>query len=310
MTATTWVLGARGFIGRYLVRRLVSAGREVSGLGHGAWPQHDAAACGVQDWLNGEVSGPNLDLLAEHSGQPECIYHLAGGSSVAVAQQAPLEDFERTVATTARLLEWVRTRAPQARVVLSSSAAVYGIQERQPILETAETKPTSCYGYHKRAAEFLCESYNSNFKLSVAIVRLFSVYGAGLRKQIFWDLCSRLERGEAILLGGTGEETRDFIHVEDAVNCLVTVGNRQEQLLLNGASGVARTVREVAESVIAAWGSPIRVAFDGRPRIGDPSHLRADVSMLHSLNFQPTWNWQAGVQAYVDWFKSEARGQA
>lgn len=301
---TSWVLGARGFIGRHVSRKLASMDMVVSGLGHGAWPQDEAAAWGMGTWINGEVSGANLDLLAEQGKLPTCIYHLAGGSSVAVAQQAPLEDFNRTVVSTASLLEWVRVRAPKTRVILTSSAAVYGMQERQPIRESATLMPTSIYGFHKHSAELLCESYAKNFDISLAVVRPFSVYGAGLRKQLLWDLCVRIERGVDILLGGTGDETRDFVHVEDVVDCMVHTGTRAETLFVNVGSGVARTVRSVAEDLLNAWGVERRLLrFTGKSRPGDPKHLTASIEALKELGFTLKTVWSEAVPAYVEWFK-------
>jgi UDP-glucose 4-epimerase len=206
------VTGARGFIGRYLARHLSSQGHDVAGIGHGAWSDSERAAWYNGKWLNGDISSPNLDVLASACGMPEAIFHLAGGSAVGPSFTAPAEDFHRSVVATSELLEWVRLRAPAARVVMASSAAVYGASHNEPITESAECVPFSPYGYHKRMAELDLESYAHNFGMRVGVVRLFSIYGPELRKQLLWDLCNRLGAGESDLtLGGDGTELRDWL---------------------------------------------------------------------------------------------------
>src|SRR5688572_19615846 len=185
---TVWITGARGFIGRHLAKQLSSRGGFVLGLGHGAWPSADAGRWGISHWLNGDIQPGNLRQLAQGHGRPEVVYHLAGGSSVGAAVAGPLEDFARSVTTTAELLDWVRLESPDTRVVAASSAAVYGEGHVGPITEGVETKPASPYGYHKLVMEYLCRSYAATYGLKVALPRMFSVYGAGLQKQLLWDL--------------------------------------------------------------------------------------------------------------------------
>ncbi len=146
---SVWITGARGFIGRHLAHSLAAQGYTVAGVGHGAWPVLEADDWGVSHWLNGEVSGGNLAQLRHDLGVPQVVFHLAGGSSVGAAIANPLEDFTRTVVSTAELLEWLRQHAPGTRVVAVSSAAVYGSGYLQPIAEDARPSPFSPYGTHK-----------------------------------------------------------------------------------------------------------------------------------------------------------------
>jgi UDP-glucose 4-epimerase len=175
------ITGARGFIGRHLARALQQQSFKVCGMGHGAWTELERAAWGVDYWLNGDVSKRNLDIVQADMGKPEVVFHLAGGSSVGPSLAAPEEDFRRSVLSAAELLEWARLAAPEVRLVLASSAAVYGAGHSHAISETDALVPYSPYGTHKRIAEELFESYGKNFGLNVAMVRLFSVYGTELK---------------------------------------------------------------------------------------------------------------------------------
>ncbi len=219
--AQIWITGTRGFIGRHLASWLSRQGHTVIGIGHGPWPPAEAQAWGVQRWLNGGIHAGNLQQLLRDNGAPDCIFHLAGGSSVGASIANPYEDFTRTVATTAELLEWMRLGARSAKLVSVSSAAVYGAGHTGPIREEQALLPFSPYGYHKLMMENLCLSYAANYGLAVMVVRLFSVYGSWLKKQVLWDMCSSLASGtRQLVLGGTGEELRDWTDIRDVVRAL------------------------------------------------------------------------------------------
>lgn len=304
-----WVTGGHGFIGHYLAHVASERGAIVAGLGHGAWPDDDAQKWGVSHWVNGDITQGNLELLADQSSIPDTIFHLAGGSSVGLSMQAPEEDFSRTVISAVRLLEWARLRAPQCRLVLASSAAVYGAGHNSPIAEAAALAPYSPYGYHKRTAELLFESYARNFGLATATVRLFSIYGNGLRKQLLWDLCCRLQSAPArMVLAGNGNELRDFFHVRDAVKLLMVARQQasRQGFVVNGGTGSGLTVRQVAQDLCAAWGLDVDVQFSGSSRAGDPGFLVADVGRATGLGCTAQVPWEDGVTEYVAWFKQQA----
>jgi UDP-glucose 4-epimerase len=303
-----WITGAKGFIGRHTALQLAGEGATVAGLGHGALTTDEAAKWGLRCWINGEVIQANLDNLANQAGLPDRVFHLAGGASVGASLQAPEEDFQRSVGSTAHLLEWVRRHAPTARVVLGSSAGVYGAGYTRPIAESDKSRPHSPYGYHKLMAEMLSEYYSIYFGLRTATVRLFSIYGPGLRKQLLWDLCCRArDNAREIALSGTGRELRDWLHVSDAASCLVAASMHvtPKGFVVNGGTGREVSVREIAEAICEAWGSEARIEFSGVSRPGDPQYLVADTTTGHSIGFQPKIDWRAGIAEYVTWFRDQ-----
>ncbi len=301
-----WITGAHGFIGHHVAQHYSQLGWQVVGIGNGAWVEHEFTACGLSGWLNGDISLANLDVLAAKYGVPDGIIHLAGGSSVGPSILAPAEDFRRTVLGTANLAEWVRLHAPKAAVVMASSAAVYGAHHAGAIQETAACVPFSPYGYHKRMAELSLESYARNFGLRMANVRLFSIYGAGLKKQLLWDSCTKLAQGNAVLsLGGHGTEQRDWLHVQDAVTLLAIALTyaSADAPVVNGGTGVATSVRAIAEHLIHCWGGEQTAQFSGTARVGDPQSLVADATVSHQWGWQPQYDWKTGLAEYVAWFK-------
>ncbi len=303
------ITGAHGFIGKHLAKALAFQGHRVCGLGHGIWPEGEASAWGVSSWINGDVAPSKLRLLQQSFGSPDVIYHLAGGSSVGVAVANPREDFFRTVVTTAELLDWMRLNAPDARLVAVSSAAVYGAAHTGRIAEQAPLNPYSPYGHHKRLMEELCRSYAASYGTQVSIARLFSVYGSGLKKQLLWDLCTRLAAGaDPLTLGGTGEELRDWTDVRDVVRALALLANTASSVVpvFNVGTGNAVPVREVATRLARHWAGTIRPAslsFSGQSRKGDPFSLVADPSGITALEFEWRVGLDQGLADYVEWFR-------
>jgi UDP-glucose 4-epimerase len=301
---TIWVTGADGFIGRHLVSHLAGAGERVLGLGH----RDQAGPDSHVDRIEGDCDLSLFRAAGARTGAPRVIYHLAGGGSVGRSYEAPIDDFQRTVAVTAILLEWIRCEAPSARLVFVSSAAIYGDGHSGVIAEGVLPKPFSPYGAHKYAAEHLCMSAASNFGADVRIVRPFSIYGEGLRKQLLWDCCRRLMPDPAsLILGGHGDELRDWLHVADLSRMLLLVGSAEQvPIVLNAGSGRGVTVAQVVTMLLDAWNSEAKLEFSGSSRPGDPRNLVADVDAAASLGFLPTVPLADGIAAYVRWFKRNA----
>jgi len=308
---SVWVTGAKGFIGSHLARELADADELVHGIGHGALEEAGLRRLGLQSWVNGEIESANLDSMAAAHGLPSSVFHLAGGSSVGLAIAHPFEDFSRTVASTARLLEWLRIHSPQSRLIVASSAAVYGSGHPGPISEQADLTPMSPYGRHKLMMEQLCRSYSETFGIRCTVVRLFSVYGSGLRKQLLWDICTRLQQdSRELVLGGTGEEIRDWCEARDVVRLLASLERLPQTeafRVINGGSGRGMRVAEIAGLLAARWGH-VPVRFSGLVRAGDPFSLLADDTQLRGAGFEWRVAPEQGIDDYSRWFKEHVRG--
>lgn len=304
--ATAFVAGAAGAIGRHCVALLRARGWTVGGIGHGnvQWE----APGGIDAWIAGDVSTENLDALGERLGAPSLFVNFAGGSSVAPSLRLPLADFERTVLSGVRILNWVWHNAPEARVSFASSAAVYGAGHEAAITEGDALRPISPYGHHKLMMEDNARFWGEAFGVRSVIVRLFSVYGPGLRKQLVHDLCTRLSAAPTELtLSGTGAETRDWLWIEDAARLLVDLADQASPAapVFNGCTGTGTPIAEVAERLASLWGAGTVVRFDGVSRPGDPPHLRGDAKRILATGFRPSLELAEGLaRSVVHWRKT------
>jgi UDP-glucose 4-epimerase len=134
------------------------------------------------------------------------------------------------------------------------------------------------------------------------------VYGAGLEKQLIWDLCGKLALAGSgpVVLGGTGLEVRDWLHVSDAA-ALFWLARGQCDVscpVINGGTGVATSIREVAGMVCEKWGPGAAVVFSGIARVGDPPCLVADCTKATQLGFKPGVPLADGIRETVGWFRA------
>ncbi len=294
------VTGAAGFLGRYVARAAAEHGYQVIGLGHNAG-REDMRTWGLSAWQEGDVT---LEALQSIGGDVDVVFHCAGGASVALSMQNPIADFSRTVEASLAVLEFARTAPRPVRVVIPSSAAVYGAVEDMPIRISSPSNPASPYGVHKKMVEDLCQSYSKYYDVESSIVRLFSVYGQGLKKQLLWDASHKILAGDTVF-AGTGLETRDWLHVEDAAQLLLAAAPRASRACptVNGGSGESVAVRDIICCLAEQLGGTETPSFTGTTRSGDPLHYQADISQALAWDWKPIWHWRDGVKAYADWFR-------
>jgi UDP-glucose 4-epimerase len=300
---TALVTGVHGFLGRHVARGLAAAGWRVTGIGHGDWAAPAWRSFGIAEWHAADVTPEALAGL----GDVDLIVHCAGGGSVAASLADPPGDFARTVATTAAILDFARRRARPPRIVYPSSPAVYGAGAGGAMHADAALAPISPYGLHKKMAEDLCRFHAAHHGLPVAIVRLFSVYGAGLRKQLLWDACNKIAAGNAVF-AGTGDEVRDWLHIDDAVALLLRAAEKADPACptVDGGTGIGTPNRAILQSLCALLERGTAPSFSGASRAGDPPRYVADLAAARRWAWQPRRALADGLKLYVDWFREQA----
>ena len=300
-------MGALGFIGSTTVAEFGRAGYRVIGVDHGPAAATSQTPEGYRHEQM-DLPSPRLaELMAET--RPGVVINAAGPASVAGSMVDPQSDFHGTVGVLLCVLDAVRLAGSAARVVTMSSAAVYGNPASLPILEDAPLAPVSPYGFHKEIAETLLTEYYDTFGVASCAARVFSAYGPGLRRQLLWDVCQKALTGGPVALSGTGEETRDFIHVQDVARAIRILAERADMSAraYNVASGVETSVGEIARGLVSSISADMPVEFSGIQRPGDPLRWRADITAIEELGFAPSVSIADGIEQVATWCVQEAK---
>ena len=293
------VLGSEGFIGQHLVTLAMKESFQVYGV-----DLVDKMPI-KYEYRKISLLSSDLDLLLVET-KFDIIINCAGSGNVAYSYQHSLTDFDLNTRSVVFILQAIRKHQPNTKYLHVSSAAVYGNPNKFPLNEIDPIKPISPYGYHKWMSEIICKEYADLYDLNIAIVRPFSVYGPGLQKQLIWDLFMKASLNEDLILWGTGEETRDFIFVEDLVRALLIIGqvDKSEMTIYNLASGQAVTIQHVALLLLKSLDWKRTIHFNNEVRAGDPRFWQADISLIKTLGFEPAISLTDGIKLTVAWLKS------
>lgn len=291
------ITGSSGFLGRNIARALRDAGYDPVGIDRA--PDHPEA--GLIEHHKLELPNARIVEILRRL-QPVAIVHAGAPSSVPASVADPVADFHGALDSLVSLLDTMRRVSPGTRMILLSSAAVYGNPETLPIVEDSACKPVSPYGYNKLLSEKVMEEFATVFGTPGCALRIFSAYGPGLRRQILWDICKKARSGRVDLFG-TGQETRDFVHARDVAAAVVVVakGASFEAEVYNVASGTETTIAETADVLLDALHLNLPVTFSGDTRVGDPVNWRADITRLRRLGYFPSVLIKDGIREFGEW---------
>jgi UDP-glucose 4-epimerase len=304
---TLLVTGVAGFIGRYVARLFIEQGWQVIGIDSSS--PENAPLVGLTEYRSLRLpSGELSELLKKYV--PDICIHCAGRAAVALSVQEPLADFYANTVLTMEMLDALRRFSPECKFIFLSSAAVYGNPIELPIREDYASAPVSPYGFHKLQSEQLCKEFHDVHGLATASVRIFSAYGAGLRRQVLWDICYKALTEKMVYLQGTGQESRDFIHVLDIAQALMSISQVAPMSgeVYNLATGQEVTIVNLAQMVLGYLDYQGELIFGGDVPVGVPLNWRADISNILSLDFTPQVVLANGVNNFITWCRSEVKG--
>ncbi|TKT87648.1 NAD-dependent epimerase/dehydratase family protein [Dyadobacter frigoris] len=298
------ITGAIGFIGQNIAKEFKQNNYYVIGIGHGFVSPVRLKSMGIDEWYESDLS---MVALLKITKRPDLIVHSAGGSTVGKSIDNPYLDYHKTVNSTLELLEYIRLHTPTTPIIYLSSAAIYGAKEDIIIHEQDNPNPVSPYGFHKLASESICKSYSQCFGIKVAIVRLFSIYGEGLTKQLLWDACNKIINADKdVLFYGTGHETRDWLHVKDVASLVRHLASTEFSfLVLNGGCSNKTTVKDILELLVLELDrKDVKIVFNGLVKEGDPKFYHAGIEEALNIGWRPTLPIETGIKNYVKWFKN------
>lgn len=293
------VIGSKGFIGQHLKKFLI-------GLQHQVW-----GADVVVDYVHADqyflIDATNADYHTVFQEQSfDICINCSGAASVPDSLQHPMRDYSLNAMNVFKLLDAIRIFQPACKFINLSSAAVYGNPVTLPISETVEPAPVSPYGFHKRMSEQICEEFFRFFGIATCSLRIFSAYGEGLQKQLFWDLFQKAKSGEPIALFGTGKESRDFIYIDDLVQAiyLITQHTEFKGQSINVANGHEVFIEDCVKTFYNFFDKPVQYKFMGQVRAGDPNNWVADISTLKHIGYTQQYHLAAGLKRYYEWIKA------
>jgi len=294
--STIIILGGGGFLAGHIACHYQKLGWRVVSVGRAA-----AASVGHARHVWNLPHPEFKHLLVVE--QPHICVNAAGRASVPASTVEPLADFESSTLLDYRILDDLRRCSPATIYILLSSAAVYGNPSTLPVDEDAPIAPISPYGWHKRLSEVLLEEHARLFRLKVAALRIFSAFGAGLQRQVVWDLAVKARAASSghLMLQGCPDDSRDFIHGSDvaaAVDIIAKCGELKAECY-NVARGSEVRIKNLAALIARHFGRAPVLEFDNVRRPGNPSRWFADIRKLRALGFAPQMSLEDGIAEIV-----------
>jgi UDP-glucose 4-epimerase len=311
------VTGGAGFIGSNLVDRLLAEGCDVDvidDLSTGTLTNlAEARAQRSRKFTfhRLDVRSPQLGDLVAHR-RPEVIFHLAAQVDVRASIARPMFDAEVNVLGTLNLCEAALSAGTRKVVLAGSGGTRYGIPEGLPVRESHAQRPVSPYGVSKKAAGDYLHYYREVRGLEYTELALANVYGPrqdpGGEAGVVAIFAGQMLAGRRPNIYGDGEQTRDYLYVDDAVDAFVRATEKGGGLLVNVGTGVETTVRDLYERIAALTGYP-ETPHLAPARLGelDRSCLDPGRAAIH-LGWKPWTDLDEGLGLTVDWFRAPPEG--
>ena len=298
------ITGSNGFLGSNLAKYFFEKNYQIFGVSK--YPTDRVNLIFFRKYIVGDILGTEVQDLLKIL-KPEYVFHCAGNSSIKQSIENPLIDFQNNSYLTFKFLNLIRELTPRTRFYFFSSAAVYGNQLVLPINENQTLKPISPYGFHKYISENMCKEFSKLYSLNIVVLRIFSAYGNGLKRQIFYDLMNKFTNDEEIILKGTGKESRDFIHVFDVCKAIELIMNAKNNFLeiYNIATGDEISIEEISRLFSNFLNSRKVIKFDNKNNLGMPLNWKSDITKLKKIGFNKSIVFAKGIEQYIEWYKKE-----
>lgn len=298
------VTGGAGFIGSHLVDRLMNEGYEVVVLDNFSAGKIENVQRHLGDQsfhlIKGDVR--NLEDVRKAVGDADAVFHLAAIVNVPLSIEDPLLVNDVNVRGTLNLLE-VSLKENIEWFIYISSCAVYGEARYLPIKEEHPIMPLSPYAISKLAAEHYCKIFYRIHGLKTVCLRFFNVYGPrqseGPYSGVITQFIDELRQGKPPIIYGDGEQTRDFVYVEDVVEAsmLVLQGQRCVGEVINVGTGKPTTVNELANVLMELFRETSVKSEYTSPRAGDIQHSHADINKAKTMvGYKPSVTLKEGIR--------------
>jgi CDP-glucose 4,6-dehydratase len=311
----TFVTGATGLVGSWLVARLLDAGAQVVCLVRDWVPQSELVRVRLIDQVT-VVRGDIRDqaamerVLGEH--EIDTVIHLAAQTIVGIANRNPVSTFEANIAGTWCLLEACRRSPAVKQVVVASSDKAYGVHHQLPYDETAALQGCHPYDVSKSCADLIAHTYAKSFGLPVAITRCGNFYGGG---DLNWNriipgTIRSVIRGLRPVIRSDGTFIRDYFYVEDGAAAYMLLAEKlaaDPQLkgeAFNFSNELQMTARQVVDAVLAEMGSNLEPDVRNQAANEIPHQYLTAAKARRVLGWSPLFTFPEGLKRTVAWYRN------
>ncbi|MCD4799462.1 MAG: NAD-dependent epimerase/dehydratase family protein [Methanosarcinales archaeon] len=276
------VTGGAGFIGSHIAEYFASAGHNVTILDNlSTGYSRNIPKSNNITFIEGDICAQATVTKAAKGA--DYVFHHAALVSVPLSCQKPADAFNINTLGTLNVLQ-ASLDASVIKVIIASSAAVYGNNPILPKREDMLPEPASPYAISKLDCEYLAHMFYINHGLRTTCLRYFNVYGPRQDPNSTYAAAipiflSRAWAGEDLLIYGDGGQTRDFVHVLDVVRANVAAMEHGDGGVFNVATGASVTIRELAEMIVNTTGTGVGIVHEDK-RVGDVRDSRADVEKI------------------------------
>lgn len=299
------ITGGAGFQGRHLVQHFLQQGHNltiIDTLSHIS----ERNIADFKDKISavwGSIT--DKEIVDKTVRGHDVVFHLAARINVDESIKDPYSYIEVNVKGTLNVLEAVNKAG--ARLIHASTCEVYGAPLSGGLInEHEELRPQSPYAASKASADRLCYAYFMTYGTKVTIVRPFNIYGEYQKEAqggaLIAILVKKAIEGKPLIVFGTGEQTRDYMHVSDLVRAYDLVFQHDELIgeTINFGTGIETKVKDIAEFIAKQLSVPIEY---GNSRPGEVERFACDVSKAKSLGFEPKMDIWDGIKRYIEWKK-------
>ena len=311
----TFVTGATGLLGGWLVRRLLDVGADVICLVRDWVPQSELVCARLIEQVKvvrGDVRDQALleRILGEY--EIDTVFHLAAQTIVSIANRNPVSTFETNIQGAWALLEACRRSPTVKQIVVASSDKAYGDQEKLPYDENTPLQGQHPYDVSKSCADLIAHTYAVTYSLPVAITRCGNVYGGG---DLNWNrivpgTIRSVLRGQRPVIRSDGQYVRDYFYVEDAAAAYALlaeqVAHRPELRgqAFNFSNEAPMTVLDLVQRILSLMGSSLKPEVRNEATNEINHQYLSAARARRVLGWAPLFTLEQGLRATIEWYRT------
>ena len=315
----SFVTGATGLVGSWLVKRLVAEGADVACLVRDWIPQSELVRAGTLDRvrvIRGDVRDQALleRCLGEY--EIDTVFHLAAQTIVGIANRNPISTFESNIQGTWALLEAARRSPSVKQIVVASSDKAYGDQEKLPYDESAPLEGRHPYDVSKSCADLIAQAYANSYGLPVSVTRCGNFYGGG---DLNWNrivpgTIRSLLNGQRPVIRSDGNFIRDYFYVEDGAAAYMLLAERMAAdpalagHAFNFSNEIQVTVLDLVRKLAGILASPLQPDVLNQASNEIRHQYLSAAKAKNTLGWQPLFTLEQGLARTVEWYKEFLRG--